>query len=246
MTRLLILPATLCVLVACSPAAGDDGVAVPGANPVVVELYTSQGCSSCPPADKVLRELAFDEELSGVVIPLSFHVDYWNYLGWSDPFSSRLWSERQGRYARALGVNVYTPQAVVGGRVAMVGSRERDVRRAILEESRREPRVRILIESLTMSDRQLTVSLTSSSSDVELWLVVWESGLVTPVPRGENRGRKLENDHVVRWLQRVEIDATKRGRVEVDLAPGWNLEQLGTAAFAQDPKTMEIVGAVVR
>jgi hypothetical protein len=92
----------------------------PEASPIIIELFTSQGCSSCPPADRLLKRLAGDPR----VIPLSFHVDYWNYIGWTDPFSSKRWSERQQGYARAFRSNrIYTPQLVVSGRTGASGSR---------------------------------------------------------------------------------------------------------------------------
>lgn len=109
-------------------------------SPIIVELFTSQGCSSCPPADRFLTELAAREEFE--IIPLSFHVDYWNYIGWTDPFSSPAWSDRQRHYARSFGGNrVYTPQMVVNGRWEGVGSNRREIAR-LLERgsSRARPR----------------------------------------------------------------------------------------------------------
>src|SRR6266851_8849041 len=106
--------------------AGDGG-------PVVLELFTSQGCSSCPPADALVSELGSSTR---GVIPLAYHVDYWNHLGWSDPFSSRQWSERQSDYARAMSLGgEYTPQMVVGGESQFVGSDRRGIARAIGAES---------------------------------------------------------------------------------------------------------------
>ena len=98
-----------------------------GPNPVVVELFTSQGCSSCPPADALIREIAHDPALRGRVIPLAFHVDYWDQLGWRDPFSSAAYSARQADYASKAfhGGDIYTPQMVVNGREALVGSNYR-------------------------------------------------------------------------------------------------------------------------
>src|SRR5512134_2402114 len=104
------------VLTAGPVAAGEQGK--PRA---VVELFTSQGCSSCPPADRLLAELGEDP----AVLPLAFHVDYWDHLGWRDPFSSPRWSERQGRYARTLGRGLYTPQLVVAGDQDVLGSNQR-------------------------------------------------------------------------------------------------------------------------
>src|SRR5687767_14525236 len=110
-----------------TPRAGDT--------PVVVELFTSQGCSSCPSADALLRRIAADPKLRGKVIPLAYHVDYWNHLGWRDPFSSREWSQRQGDYVRAMKLSsAYTPQIVVNGVREMVGSNSFQVYRAIEEE----------------------------------------------------------------------------------------------------------------
>lgn len=243
MFRGAILFLLIAVSAGCAQMEGGEVPAV-GPYPVVVELFTSQGCSSCPPADRALREIARAPELRDRVVPLSFHVSYWNYLGWSDPFSSELWTERQRRYARAVGVDVYTPQIVVNGRRAMVGSRGRDVRRAILEESHREPAVELSIENRSIRAGRLSLDVTASSRDADVWVAVWESGLVTQVERGENRGRRLENDRVVRWIELVELDDdANRGHVVVDLGSDWNTAALGVVAFAQNPESMEILGA---
>src|SRR5580704_15663849 len=117
-------------LVACSFAGGDPASASPqvpprraGEAPLVVELFTSQGCSSCPPADRVVNEMAHTGSYDGrPVVPLSFHVDYWNDLGWADPYSLPAWTERQRQYSAALGDDrVYTPELVVGGGAGVVG-----------------------------------------------------------------------------------------------------------------------------
>jgi hypothetical protein len=123
-------------------ATGDEEP--PAANKVViVELFTSQGCSSCPPADRLLKKLAAE----GGVFPLSFHVDYWNYIGWTDPFSSAEWSERQRRYARAFGTSrVYTPQVVVAGTAECVGSNERRVRAEIADAAPADGRLEVVLE----------------------------------------------------------------------------------------------------
>ncbi len=115
---------------ASSPA---PAAAPPAAGSVaVVELFTSQGCSSCPPADRLLSAIAAEPAFAGKVVPLAYHVDYWNYIGWQDPFSSADWSTRQKQYAQAYDTNrIYTPQLVVNGTDEMTGSEERKVRSAI-------------------------------------------------------------------------------------------------------------------
>src|SRR6185295_6297026 len=115
-----------------SSASGDKSAPAPAAGsssaPIVVELFTSQGCSSCPPADRLLSTLRSDPR----VVPLAFHVDYWNYIGWTDPFSSARWSQRQQAYARAFASNrIYTPQLVVNGTSECVGSNEGEGRQRI-------------------------------------------------------------------------------------------------------------------
>src|SRR5258708_28100348 len=104
-----------------------------GTTPVIVELFTSQGCSSCPPADELITILSHDESLRGKVIPIAFHVDYWDHLGWRDPFSSRSWTQRQMSYVHQLRINgAYTPQAVVSGRKELVGSKAASLANAIV------------------------------------------------------------------------------------------------------------------
>ncbi len=114
--------------------------------PVLVELFTSEGCSSCPPADELLANLAKSQPVAGaLVIPLSEHVDYWNHLGWSDPYSSRLFSERQSAYAAAFrNSGVYTPQAVVDGGVELVGSDQSKMQSAIASAAR-EPKLHVVV-----------------------------------------------------------------------------------------------------
>ena len=117
--RFPLLP---CLLLGCASASGDTKKLDEA--PLVIELFTSQGCSSCPPAEKLLDKLAHDGKIAGrTVLPLAFHVDYWDDLGWADPFALPAWTERQQQYAHALGDDrVYTPEMIVAGRVGFVGS----------------------------------------------------------------------------------------------------------------------------
>ncbi len=235
-----------------NPRPGTEGTAV------LLELFTSQGCSSCPPADRLLARLAA-EEGSGVV-PLAYHVDYWNYIGWTDPFSSARWSERQSRYARRAfdTGRVYTPQVVVDGEADCVGSNEKRVRREIERARSRadDGELTLAVRSAASADR-LALEIGARvlrAAPGETWdvmVALFEDDLVTPVPRGENGGRTLENSRVVRALAKAfslpaEAGAERSQRWEIDLGEGWKRSDLGVAAFLQDPESMRVHGAAVR
>jgi hypothetical protein len=226
---------------------------VPESNPVVIELFTSQGCSSCPPADRLLSRLAADPGLRDRVIPLSFHVDYWNYIGWTDPFSSKRWSERQQGYARAFRSNrIYTPQLVVSGRAGLNGSDESGARKRIAEALAAEPAGRATLAVESGQDR-LKVKVGAMlaravDGPLDLWVVVYETGLTTKVGAGENASATLHNDYVVRRLEKAltlpgTANASDSGEVVLGLDKRWNRAHLGVAAFLQDPRTLAIVGA---
>ena len=217
---------------------------------VVVELFTSQGCSSCPPADQLLARLA--SEGTGIV-PLAFHVDYWNRIGWRDPFSSHDWSQRQVAYSRALGLTqVYTPQAVIDGTAEMIGSEEGRVRAAISAAAAR-PAATISLEVEPKGSKIQIVAEVERPEELrggseDLMLAVYETGLVTAVQRGENGGRTLHNDYVVRSLRRaaeISPGSSPRTRATATLAleKEWNRSALGVAAFLQDRRSLAIRGA---
>jgi len=225
-----------------APPPDSDGVAL-------VELFTSQGCSSCPPADALLSKLDAEPALRGRVIPLSFHVDYWNHIGWSDPFSTRDWSERQRGYSRALRADVYTPQLVVNGARGMVGSSERAVRDAISAALAEQPSARLMVSAMSTPSGSISISVRGSQSTdatLEVWVALVEDDLVTRVSRGENGGRTLRNDNVVRVLRRAMTIPPKgdaSGQIEMKPDPAWKLDNLEIVAFAQSPKSSKIHGA---
>ncbi|MEQ8334486.1 DUF1223 domain-containing protein [Nisaea sp.] len=169
--------------------------------PIVLELFTSQGCSSCPPADELLGELAQEPD----VIALAYHVDYWNYIGWEDPFSSKEMSDRQRRYGHAMKLRtIYTPQLVIDGEVDLVGSR----RSLVLQELERRRAQRSgpgLAVTLTRDGADFELLLNAEQgadyAGAELFLVGSDERHVTEVPRGENRGRTLEDFAVVRYYR---------------------------------------------
>lgn len=205
-------------------------------HPVVVELFTSQGCSSCPPADDLLHKLVADPAMRGKVIPLAFHVDYWNRLGWADPFSSRLWTARQGGYVRAFGLNgAYTPQVVVDGREQFVGSNAASLQAALERASRRVRTATIAVRL----DGETVVVDASTPASADVLLIAFENGLATTVERGENGGRIMKNDGVVRELRRLGSGKVSQ-RVAMTLRPS-----MGVAALVQDRETMHIEAAAV-
>lgn len=161
--------------------------------PIVVELFTSQGCSSCPPADALLGELAKRDD----VLPLAFHIDYWDRLGWKDPFSLPEATARQRAYARSLGNgNVYTPQMVVNGAHDVVGSDRAKVARAIAEAAKAT--VPLELRVVTQS---LSVAVGAGMGSGQLWLVSFDPKHETQVRAGENAGRKLVNVNIVRKVE---------------------------------------------
>ncbi|MDY7093359.1 MAG: DUF1223 domain-containing protein [Acidobacteriota bacterium] len=223
-------------------------------SPIIIELFTSQGCSSCPPADRLLARLEADPKLKDRVLPLAFHVDYWNSIGWQDPFSSELWSRRQERYAQSLATGrLYTPQLVVAGRDHCVGSRESQVRGLIEDELARPSAATVRIQSLNRGEA--TVSVTAAAElqgsvdgPQELMVALVESGLSTQVQSGENAHRTLENERVVRRLESVaRLDPSSatsvQGTAEFSLDPSWDPQELEVVAFLQDRNEMVIHGA---
>ncbi len=218
-----------------------------GTAPVVLELFTSQGCSSCPHADALLARLARDPEIGPRLIPLAFHVDYWNYLGWSDPFSRADWSRRQQAYARSLGSKVYTPQLVVNGHEQMVGSAEPTVRSSIRRAARVAPTVD-LQTTISRSGDAITVRVDARRRSEQRDPVVILAALVrrhaeTEVPRGENAGQNLKNDFIVEDLRPVcTLEAGAEGRQgTVEFSIGSYPQSV--VVLAQSRRTLQILGA---
>ena len=202
---------------------------------VVVELFTSQGCSSCPPADALLAVLDKDPN----VIVLSEHVDYWNHLGWRDPFSSSAHSARQQQYARRFGQDgPYTPQMVVDGQVQFVGSDARRARVAIAEAGALARRARVTVrregDAVFVEAPALLVG-----SKAELWVGVLRAEGGAEVARGENAGRTLRHVGIVRTLVRGGTVTRERGASYRVVVGGGER----VVAFLQEPGLGVILGA---
>jgi hypothetical protein len=210
-----------------------------GPAPVVVELFTSQGCSSCPPADALIHDIANDPALRGRVIPLAFHVDYWDSLGWRDPFSSKAWTQRQAGYVRTMHLSsAYTPQAVVNGTRELVGSNRSALSAALEKASNEKPRSDVTLTARREGNSLIaTIHATVAAND-DLMLAIAEDGVATKIEHGENAGRTLMNDAVVRKLIRV---TSGPATVTVPLDPAWH--NVSATAFVQDRDTLTIGAA---
>lgn len=221
---------------------------------VVVELFTSEGCSSCPPADNVLADLATQNAVDGVqIIPLGMHVDYWNYLGWGDRFSSPQFSDRQQHYARMFNSNeVYTPQMIVDGTEQFVGS-DRQKAIAAIANAAAQAKGTIAINLVPDSKEGGSVACKISvngihrngNAAIDIMLAITEDDLSSEVPRGENAGQTLHHTAVVRTLRRVAtISPTNTlpfsASTMIGPQPNWRIDHLHVAVFAQDPQSGKI------
>ena len=226
-----------------APSATAPATAAAERPVILAELFTSQGCSSCPPADRLLSSI--DELAAGgaVVIPLAFHVDYWDDLGWKDPFSTAEWTERQQRYAaRVSGGRVYTPMLVVQGRAHMVGSSKGEIADA-LRAAARAAADGATIAGQASAPGRIAIEAAAGDSAAGAFLALVESGIDTRVTRGENSGRVLRNDFIVRRLARpFQLAARERKSETVDLAidPAWRRDRLAVVLFLQDPQSLAI------
>jgi len=192
----------------------------------------------------LVRELANDAALRGKVIPLAFHVDYWDRLGWRDPFSSPDWSHRQSFYVRALRLpSGYTPQMVVNGARQFVGSNAHALDAALVEESRQAPFGSVRVTASRDSVLHVAVIANVARTEpTDVMLAVVENGISTKVMGGENGGMTIDDEAVVRKLIRVGTGSTAMN-VAIALDKSWNPARLGVVAFLQDRKTLAIRGA---
>ena len=222
------------------------GIAAPAAAqepaPVVVELYTSQGCNSCPPADALLGELARQPG----VIALGFHVDYWNYLGWHDPFSNKKFTYRQKQYAMTFRqTGVYTPQMVIQGKRGEVGSDRKTVLQAIAEARKAKSGAIVLLEKLGGGRFRATVSGAAEAKGADIWVALYDSRHATKILRGENEGKTLTNVHVVREWRKLGQYEGEKAEFTITAASEKGEKRSGAAVVVQQPKGGPILGAAI-
>jgi hypothetical protein len=221
-----------------------------GRTPVIVELFTSEGCDTCPSAEKYVQKLLQEQPVDGVeIIALAEHVDYWNRLGWTDPFSSALFSKRQSYYAGFFKQeSVYTPQMVVNGTREM---RTKDGTKPLAEAAKdKMGSVMLSIEKEGGDTVSLKVRITklpaiSNGDQAFVLLAVTEDALVSNVLRGENSGRKLKHMAVVRNLQSIGEATGEETTLAADvtLAKDWKRDDLSVVAFVQEARGRRILGA---
>jgi hypothetical protein len=231
--------------------------APPDTVPVVVELFTSEGCSSCPPADTLLAKLEAQQPVPKTqIIALEEHVDYWNNGGWTDPFSGREWTLRQEEYAAVLkNQNPYTPQLVVDGHSELVGIRP-DAAVQAIENAASQPKAHVSVSVAPSSKpgvEQAAVLVdqligTKHGGKTEIWLAITESGLHSAVSAGENAGSELHHASIVRTFRKLgSINLNKEtsfsANSPVRLDASWNRQHLLVVVFVQDQKSRQILGA---
>jgi hypothetical protein len=235
----------------CMTSAEVDGAVAPTTRPVgvaVVELFTSEGCSSCPPADRVLAALATEAARDGTpVYPLAFHVDYWDRLGWADRFASAEFSRRQHDYAAAArAANVYTPQMIVNGEAAgFVGSQGPLARRAVAAALARPAAAAVELSVARGKDAahlRADYRVTGQTAGCFLNLAVVQTEVRTDVARGENAGRTLRHANVVRAFRTVDLK-DPAGGVDLVLPADVRPADARVVGYVQDGKTSTVLGA---
>ncbi|CAN5869154.1 hypothetical protein BH11BAC4_BH11BAC4_04140 [soil metagenome] len=210
---------------------------------VVMELFTSQGCSSCPPADKLLGKYAMAGD--DHIIPLAFHVDYWNRLGWADPFSSPKFSKRQRDYSILInGSSVYTPQLVINGEKELVGSDEANIAAIVKSESMISPAVHISINKIETNDKLITVifNLDKTIKFTTIQAALVQKKVSTNILRGENIGIQLINYNVVRDFNSVPA-GSKNLSIGLNIPAGLNEKDFTIVLYAQDDASGKITAA---
>ncbi|HSO73240.1 MAG TPA: DUF1223 domain-containing protein, partial [Blastocatellia bacterium] len=222
--------------------------------PVLVELFTSEGCSSCPPADELLSRLVQTQPVEGAeIIALSEHVDYWNRLGWTDPYSSAAFSSRQSDYGSVFGLDdIYTPQMIVDGRSQFVGSNASKAHDAI-SKAVREPKADITVtpaktartsEEVALDIRVASLPSGTTGDTADVLLAITESGLRSNVSRGENAGRELTHTAVVRSLSNVGVtdpgSDSRSIKATAKIEKGWTKSRLKAIVFVQERRSRRV------
>jgi hypothetical protein len=252
LSAIAVISLTAWVLTHASEAPRSSDVRIP----ILVELFTSEGCSSCPPADALLSRLDRQPVAGAELVVLSEHVDYWNHLGWKDPYSSHFFSDRQNAYADRFGsLSVYTPQVVVDGANEFVGSNSGSANGAF-DQALRAPKIPVHLSSVTLEGTNIvrahveTGPLPDSFAlgEVEVYAVIALNHAESRVSNGENSGRTLAHTAVVRHFTKV--GTLRKGQsfaqaVVLKVDAGTDANNLRLIALLQEPRQGRVVGATV-
>ena len=230
----------------CTAASGPQRAAL-------LELYTSEGCDSCPPADKWVSELQSKRLATSRVVPLAFHVDYWNNLGWVDPYAQARFSERQRQHTRRRGAGfVYTPQLLLNGQDYRRAVLFDDIDRTLLSINQTQPQADIrlkLSSSRALIESQVEVDVSGSADRrrAQVYLALYENNLITAVKAGENKGRTLKHDFVVRELVgplALDSKGNLRHVQSFALDARWKPQDTYLAVFVQHPQSGDVLQAL--
>ncbi|MEO8764466.1 MAG: DUF1223 domain-containing protein [Ginsengibacter sp.] len=207
----------------------------------VLELFTSQGCSSCPPADRLLGRYAAKEN----VIVLTFHVDYWDRLGWKDPFSAKAFTERQYHYASVIKADVYTPQLVINGQQEMIGSNQSKISGGVKKALSEEASAELLIKNVKAENGRVNINFAASGNTGGsiLNVALLQNVATTEIKTGENGGVTLTNNNVVRNLKTAGQVIEGNNVSSIDLIQGLDEKNISVVLFLQDKNTNKIVAA---
>ena len=235
-----LLLSTLQPVIAAECSAKSGATTVP-----LLELYTSEGCSSCPPADKWLSGLKPDNKK---VIPLAFHVDYWNYIGWQDKFSKPEYSDRQRKTASFAGTGyVYTPQFVLSGR-DLRGADEPHLNQAIATSQNLAARANLRLNATSLANGEVTLQATATvanpadNKNADVFVAIYENKLASQVNAGENSGRELKHDYVVReFFGAYQLNNKNEFSQNFSLSKEWKGRPAGAVIFVQDNRNGDIL-----
>jgi hypothetical protein len=233
----------VCSLATAAAVMGEANKAIP----VVIELFTSEGCSSCPPADRLLAALDSEQPVPGAqLIVLSEHVDYWNTLGWIDPYSAHEFSERQKRYGDTLHVpDVYTPQAVIDGRFEVVGNSAPKLQDAI-GRALKEKKIPLTLKASWSGETiHITLEAAEGAKHAQLYFALAEDAVQSKVSAGENSGHLLTHAAVVRSLTKAgKLDSENRLTIDLKTSARWG-KHLRVIALLADHDAGKVLGAAV-
>jgi hypothetical protein len=215
---------------------------------VVVELFSSEGCSSCPPAEALLNKIKAEADKNNTTIfTLAFHVNYWDYIGWKDKLALPLSTDRQYAYCKQLQSNPYTPQTIVNGTIQMVGSNEREEKDAISNALKISTDYTIMASATSDKNKidiNYTVSSNTVNKDYDIQIALVEDNIVTSVKRGENAGKTLTHNSVVRSFTTEKISATN-GKKSILIPTELNTANLRLVLFVQNSRNLHILNACI-